>query len=226
MPVAPADKPEAAKPEAAPVDPAVAETDALVQGKPAAELVPLLGHARFRVRQAAQAALANLLEQDPGNVEKICYEAYANQADPEIRMRAREILVGHVAGARGARGRGFVGVGLILHADFDPAGNMMFGVKITQVIAGMPGAKAGLQLGDVIVGVDDTPLRDPDADQRFMDIVSNKGPGKAIMLKFERDGQAREAEIILARRPTDLEDSNPVDPEKLFQEYLAEKRKN
>jgi C-terminal processing protease CtpA/Prc len=122
------------------------------------------------------------------------------------------------------RGRGFVGIGLMLHPLFDPGGKLLFGVKVTQVMPEFPGAKAGLKAGDLITGVDDLALDDQEADQKFMDFIGKKGPGKTVTLKISRNGEGKEYKVTLARRPDNLESRKAQDPEELFQAFLARRR--
>ncbi len=206
---------------------AATEADlAMVDGKALPELVPLLGHERFRVREHAQKRLIEQLGDQRDSVGDLCYRAYSSDPDPEIRMRARAVLLELVQQSSGTGKRGFVGIGLLLHAFFDKNGEVNFAVRVTEVRADTPAQKAGLRVGDLITGIDDVSLNDRDASQRFMDIVGAMPPGREITLKYRRDGKDLEVKLSLMARPDLPEDNTPkADPEKLLRDWLKDRRK-
>jgi len=63
-----------------------------------------------------------------------------------------------------------------------------------------PAADAGLRAGDVIVSVDGQALSDS---RQLVSLISNKRPGDAVEIVYNRDGNRREATIRLGRRPGD-----------------------
>lgn len=226
-------KPAPAKPdpkaEALAAAKAAAEEDRrMIEAKSPEELTTLLGHQRFRIRELAGKRLKELLATTPDKVTDACYQAYTSQADPEIRMRAREVLLDHVVREQGGASRGFVGIGLMLHAFFDKDGKIQFAVKVSQVVPGTPAEKAGIKMGDLITSVDGVSLADKEGDQRFMDIVGNKGAGKQVTLKFTREEQGKQVdktvELTLAPRPAMLGDSEKsIDEEQLLRDFLAKR---
>jgi hypothetical protein len=205
---------------------AAAEADvAMVDGTPLAELVPLLGHERFRVREQAQKRLIDQLADQLEAIGDLCYEAYSTSPDPEIRMRARAVLLELVQRSSGTGKRGFVGIGLLLHAFFDKNGEVNFAIRVSQVMPDTPAQKAGLRVDDIITGIDNTALADKDATQRFMDIVGAMPPGREVTLKYRRDGKDLEAKVTLMPRPDLPDDNTPkTDPEKLLRDWLAARK--
>ncbi len=75
-----------------------------------------------------------------------------------------------------------------------PAG----GAQIQGVTPGSPAAGAGLQAGDVITGVEGSPVSDPDDVSR---IVSGFEPGDEVEVEVTRDGEQRTFDIELGTRP-------------------------
>ena len=66
---------------------------------------------------------------------------------------------------------------------------------VTQVLDGMPAQAAGIQVGDLILSVDEAEVHS------FADvarIIYSKRPGQAVRLVLERDGNRFELEIVLA----------------------------
>ncbi|MFM7181931.1 MAG: PDZ domain-containing protein [Verrucomicrobiales bacterium] len=227
VPEAPAKKPNPRE-EARAKTKAAAEADlAMVDGAPLAELVPLLGHERFRVRERAQKRLVEQLGDQADAIGDLCYGAYSSGRDPEIRMRSRAVLLDLVQRSSGTGKRGFVGIGLLLHAFFDKNGEVNFAIRVSEVRPDTPAQKAGLKVDDIITGIDNTVLADKDATQRFMDIVGGMPPGREVTIKYRRDGKDAEVKLNLMARPDLPEDMNrpKTDPEKLLREWLDARKK-
>jgi S1-C subfamily serine protease len=100
----------------------------------------------------------------------------------------REVLPALVRGERIERP--FLGVTSAPH----PTG----GAEIQGVTPGGPAAGAGLRAGDVIVGADSSPVRDPDD---LSQAVSALEPGDEVQIEVERDGQRRTFDVELGERP-------------------------
>ena len=73
------------------------------------------------------------------------------------------------------------------------------GAIIVDVGAGTPAAGAGLQLGDVIVALDNTPINDPDD---LSEAIGAKKPGDRVTVTYNRAGARRTAQLNLGTRPT------------------------
>ena len=71
------------------------------------------------------------------------------------------------------------------------------GAALQQIYSGGPADRAGLQTGDVIVEVDESPT--PSAD-RLVQIIGGAGPGAEVDIRFRREGQLRQCNATLARR--------------------------
>jgi serine protease Do len=92
---------------------------------------------------------------------------------------------------------GFIGIGI---SDVTPDNAKFFATKqatgavVTQVDADTPGAKAGLQIGDVITQLDGKSVTD--AGELQME-VGQKHPGDTIQLEILRDGKSMNIPVIL-----------------------------
>jgi len=211
------------------VEPNAAELEALpdLSDLSVEELVVKLGDEEFQVREAAQARLIELNHEVPEEVGAAVFEAFEESRDPEVRMRARGVLIEHAlqhAGYHG--GRGFIGITFFGHNYFTPDGELNFGIKVGNVMGNFPGEEGGLVADDLILAVDDVSLNDPRGDALFSDYVSGRPPGSKITLLVQRGLDApKEIEITLTERPEEF-DENLVEaePEDIFQRWLEDRR--
>jgi len=104
--------------------------------------------------------------------------------------------------------RGYLGISIqSLDPDLAKAFklNSTDGVLIGDVSPDSPGAKAGLQKGDVVVGLNGKPVSDAE-DLRLH--VSEIAPGSKVNLEVMRDGQKRQMSATLAELPENTEARN------------------
>jgi S1-C subfamily serine protease len=76
----------------------------------------------------------------------------------------------------------------------------MQGAVVQEVIVGSPAEKAGVEVGDIITGVDGAPL---DANHRLADVVAQYQPGDRIKLSIWRAGDAKRLMVTLGENPQD-----------------------
>jgi M6 family metalloprotease-like protein len=74
------------------------------------------------------------------------------------------------------------------------------GVLVDRVTADMPGARAGLKEGDVIIKVDGTATADR---EKMSGALGSKKPGDTIAVVFKRDGKEQEVKLTLAEGERD-----------------------
>ncbi len=74
------------------------------------------------------------------------------------------------------------------------------GVVVTQVAQGSPAAQAGLQQGDVIVGLNDMPVQSLKDLQRAL--TNRFKPGETVQVKIVRGGNEQTLPLTLGDRPT------------------------
>lgn len=72
------------------------------------------------------------------------------------------------------------------------------GVKLAEIVADSPAAKAGLQAGDVIVALNGVTIAD---EMALRDAIAKTGVGKKVKVTFLRDGQKRNTSAKLAAAP-------------------------
>ena len=72
---------------------------------------------------------------------------------------------------------------------------MQWGVYITDVAAGSPASKAGLQQGDIITSLGGVAL---DATHSYINTLFTFKPGDKIVVEFNRNSKTMQAQVILA----------------------------
>ena len=72
------------------------------------------------------------------------------------------------------------------------------GATVVDVGPGTPAAGAGIQVGDVIVALDNQPIGDPEG---LATAIGNHKPGDRVTVTYQRGGARRTAQIILGTRP-------------------------
>jgi peroxiredoxin len=76
------------------------------------------------------------------------------------------------------------------------------GVRVKEIMPQTPAEKAGLLVGDEVISIDDTPVKEP---QQLIDLVTSKGVGSKVRLWIARDGKAVEIDLALEARPDELQ---------------------
>ena len=100
---------------------------------------------------------------------------------------------------RDLRDKGYVAWGSLGVSVFDyvnEAGDLA-GALVDTVTRGSPAHRAGLRPGDVITGVDGSPVR---AVRELRALTSSKEPGTHVRVAYERGGETRETEAEITDR--------------------------
>jgi serine protease Do len=90
-----------------------------------------------------------------------------------------------------AKNSGFLGIAM------DAAENG--GVRISGVVPDSPAAKAGLRVNDLILGVGDKVIKDPDT---LVGTIQRYKAGKTVTLKVQRDDEDMKIKATLDKRPS------------------------
>ncbi len=92
-------------------------------------------------------------------------------------------------------------IGVEFNATPNPALARVYGVKngvtISNVLPGMPAEKAGLKTGDTITSVNGKPVKSGD---ELVSYISAVKPGNKIELNYVRDGQQKQASVMVGDR--------------------------
>ncbi|MDZ7773238.1 MAG: Do family serine endopeptidase [Balneolaceae bacterium] len=82
------------------------------------------------------------------------------------------------------------------------------GVIVGSVEEGTPAEEAGLQEGDVVISLNDNPVRDW---MSFRSAIGTSQPGDTVILIVNRDGEEMEVEVTLGELPDELQAENMRD---------------
>ncbi len=92
-------------------------------------------------------------------------------------------------------------IGVLFNASPSPALARMYGVKngvtISEVVAGKPAEKAGLQAGDTITAVNGKAVKNGD---ELVSIISAVKPGNKVDITYVRNGQQKETSVLVKDR--------------------------
>jgi S1-C subfamily serine protease len=134
---------------------------------------------------------ATAARSDDEDVERAMAEARRALESAQGELAEIEVVVGpgrgvFVSGARARRA--LIGITLVSQDDEQHSDE---GVIVSAVSPGGPAAEAGIQAGDLIVRIDDTPLDERDGvapERALVDYMSGVDPGEAVELTYQRDG--------------------------------------
>lgn len=192
------------------------------------EVVEQLASEEFREREAAELELLAWARRKPAEGMDRLYELSRAHADPEVRTRCMNVLRDLVADEYLLEGgEGFIGITMMEENVMVPGDdNPRKGIRVTQVVPGTPSAKAGIVVGDLMVGMDDQVWRDVGTVFQFGDEVKRMKPGTRVVMKLLRNGQVEDVPLTLARRPPGLERSLlDLTPEELMKADRAAKER-
>lgn len=74
------------------------------------------------------------------------------------------------------------------------------GIRLTEVVDDGPAARAGIQAGDVLLGVNGTDLGEDPA-ERLLELLADIEPGDTVTLAYSRDGDQRTATVVTDHSP-------------------------
>ncbi|MGQ9649456.1 MAG: PDZ domain-containing protein [Phycisphaerae bacterium] len=149
-------------------------------------LVADLNSPRFVVRESATRELCDL---DAAVLPKLaqCYRAAVGE---EARHRLRYAMETIFYQRELAGRNGFIGIRLsqqTITDMIDPSdGRKCHGIYILDAIKDMPAAKAGIQSGDTIIGLNDRPLPAEPTSQQFISLIERTPPGSTIRIRVLR----------------------------------------
>jgi len=197
-----------------------------------------LGSPEFRKREDAQSQLLDWGRMDPGSAMPEFLRQSRQAGDPEVRERCLLILRNLVTDEYLKEGEGYIGIALsmrdeVLAVPGDP--NPRNAIRVVEVRMDTPGQRAGLQLNDLIVGLEGEVWRGVDASPLFREKIKSMKPNSTAGLLVLRDQKVIELGVTLGRRPLMADvawNGQNVDPdageraakEAYFRRWLAQRK--
>jgi len=164
------------------------------------EVVSRLGDEGFAEREVAQGRLAEWIGQWPRYLIVELAEAYGEAEDMEVRVRLREVLREPAILHLFHRPGGFIGI----HMRPDTLDGVEV-VRLSRVLDGLGGERAGLRAGDLVVGAAGKTAREIGGVEGFSRLVSAHPPGSNLPLVIQRDGKRFRVEVPLGVRTVGLQ---------------------
>ena len=160
---------------------------------------------KFEEREATQKQLAEWgLKQPETAASRLLVEVKATQ-EPEIRERCLAVLRTLADQEYQKQGSGYIGIRMQDEKVQVPGKPQpQWGVRVVQVVAGSAAEKAGLQMNDMVVGMEGLAWPAGEASMLFREQVMKLKPGSVLRLDVLRDKQVRRVDVVLGRMPAIL----------------------
>ena len=171
-----------------------------------AALMEGLKSEKFAEREQAEAELLLWARQrQDGSLEDL-YQQSRSAGDPELRERCFSVLRQLVTDEYLRVGVGYLGIlmnpvaeRVNIPGDTEPR----FAIKILQVVPDAPAHKAGLVVGDLLLGVNDAVWRQEHTSAVVTEKIKSLKAGTRISVKLLRDNKVMDVALVLARRPAE-----------------------
>jgi C-terminal processing protease CtpA/Prc len=166
----------------------------------------------FRKREVAQSLLLVWARERSEKAMDLFYSQWRASDDPEERDRCMTILRELVEDIHSKDGEGFIGIRMqdeLANIPGDPKPRAV--IRVIQIVPEAAAEKAGIQLNDLIAGMDDQTWHEGLASMNFMEKVRKMKPNSKVTLKVMRDGKLQDIVVTLGRRP--LSADHPFEPQ-------------
>jgi hypothetical protein len=172
--------------------------------EPPAQAIEGLGSAEFRRREIAQKELLEWGRKQPGQAMPELLLRSRSAADPEVRERCLSVLRSLVTDEYLKEGEGYIGIALALKDEIielpgDPLPR--HAIRVVEVREGTPGQRAGIQLNDLIVGLERETWQGVEASPLFREKIKTMKPNSNAELRILRNGDLMDLKVKLGRRP-------------------------
>jgi len=178
---------------------------------------------QFDVRDQAYGGLKKWAKENVKISPELLHASWLESQDPEVKTRCYVLMKDAVIQRNFGRGRGFVGIMM------DPRAQ---GIRILNVVANTPAQKAGLIVGDVILGVDQLDCTNLPGEQKrdnltpFQEYIKSKQPDDVVVLHLLRGGKKIDQDVTLMKRPASVDQGafgHPVPDEQAEHDAYFEK---
>ncbi len=159
----------------------------------------------FREREAAELELLKWGREQPEPSMSELLRQTRTADDPEVRERCLSVLRGLVMDEYLKDGDGYIGISMrddTANVPGDPKPCNV--IRVSQVVAGGAGERAGLQVNDLIAGIEEQFWHEGSATEPFMVKIRSLKPGTKVTLKVLREGKLVALNVVLGKRPPSL----------------------
>ncbi|MCF7731102.1 MAG: PDZ domain-containing protein [Akkermansiaceae bacterium] len=169
-----------------------------------AGLVVGLQSEKYAEREKAEAELLAWGRQRPEEAMEEFYKQSREAAEPEVRERCHAVLREIVGDEYLRDGVGYLGV--MMNQMIEPVrvageAELRFGIRLTQVVADTPAKKAGLVVGDVLLGVNDRMWGKDESPDVVTKVIKGFKAGAKVTVSLFREGKVVVIPLVLGRRP-------------------------
>jgi predicted metalloprotease with PDZ domain len=158
----------------------------------------------FRTRESAQAKLLEWAREQGEPATDALFHQFRESADPEVRERCLGILRNLVNDQYQMDGKGWVGIRMGMEPEIakvpgDPRARSV--IRVTEVMPDSAALAAGLQVNDLIAGLEDDVWHLGLASEAFSEKIQQMKPGTKVKLKILRNGKLMDLDVKLKKRP-------------------------
>lgn len=200
--------------------------------------IRLLSSEEFAVREKAQSDLLDWARRHGEPAVASLVEKSSSSDDPETRSRCLAVLRDIAMDDFDKDGEGYIGINM--QDVFVPVpGDQLprVGIRVGVVVENSAAAEAGIQAGDVIVGLGDEIWREFPISEKFGKEIRGIKPRSKVALKVLRGEKVIDLEVVLRRRPPipktffqledaelDIEALSKAEKENFFRNWLKARR--
>lgn len=157
---------------------------------------------RFKEREKAQGDLLKWGRERPEQAKEEFFTQTQIAEDPEVRERCQEILRDLIMDEYAKLGEGFVGIAMGDDQKLLPGDPLLRSViVVTLVQDGSPADLAGLQINDIIVGLNGQVWHNTEASPAFREAIQGTKPGSKVKLQVMRNEVMLDVTVTLSRKP-------------------------
>lgn len=176
--------------------------------------IKALGHDAWEKRDHADQRLRTLGIDNADIVLNRLMEHYVTQDDPEVELRAQEIMREVVINQIFHQRKGYLGVRLGFQKEVVIVNKVAYRpITIEQVMPNTAAQQARLLRGDKIIKIDHNLCTSKFGVTQMVKYISSKPPGTKLQLTLWSKGKEVAREVVLRQRPT-----FPTDPPKKSQQ--------
>lgn len=172
------------------------------------EALGRLADDEFKVREAAQQEVLIWARKNPQKSPSLLLGYLRKTSDPEVQFLCAEVLKSLARDEYATHGKGFIGIQMRDEMVIMPEDDKQrAAIRITFILPGLAADKAGLKVGELLVGINGKGWPSP-ATTAMREQVQDMKPATKIILQVIRNNKVEDVEVTLVKRP--LAADNPM----------------